>query len=378
MAVTEGLADGVSIAGVEVAEALMGQRPIEAPHLRAMANHSYEPTTVNGALFGGHEGQLWARSTLLLQMSRQAARTTPGSGGLVELSDRLNEINARFRDRVEVVLAQAMRSALRRAQRKAGVRVRKASQAKLAPVRADWERRAITPALLMAVNTDMAELLDESFLDSADQIGVLFDRRQKDRRKALEQAYAEVSAAELADEWDTVEERRKSEMEAFLVAAMAAVATARLERPDAGQPPVGEVPADENLPAGVAADVVRIADGATVNPDGTVSDPQVDAGAGQSPAWDYTDDLILDLVTSLTPGVTVLYEWTLGDPQRPFEPHQMLGGAQFTNETYWSVCAKDPADYPEGEPAYMPGDHFGCQCSLDVLFVEPATENPEG
>jgi hypothetical protein len=145
---------------------------------------------------------------------------------------------------------------------------------------------------------------------------------------------------------------------------MFAEAARRLEQPrDASPFPVeGEAPADPSTPAAIVADLVRVADGAPLSSPTDVAPPATLDGTGQPATFDYTDQLVNDLVLSKVPGAAVTYRWTVGEPMRPVE---------FTDDTFYVVCAKDPGEFPYGDPAYMPGDHDGCQCDLDTFYAEP-------
>lgn len=376
--VSEGLVGGeVSLAGVEVAEALLGRRTLLDQHLRAIVAHTYGPGTVNADLFGGHEGRAWAATLLGTSEVRTAAVSERPD--LRAMSKQLNAINRRFRDRVDVVLAQAMRAAIRKADRKAGVRAKNATTKRMAGVRDQFEQRVYSPPVLAALAVTTQELLDESFADAAEQIDLLFQRRQRERRKVLAATFPDVEADELEREWSPTEQSRGAEIRAFVIGAMFTEAARRLEQPrDAAfVAPEGEAPVDPASPGAVVADVVRVADGAPVGPAG-VEDPQPQDGTGKPPTWDYTDELVSGLVSTKVPGAVTTYEWAVGAPERPFEPHQELAGVTFNDDTFWSICAKDPADFPYGDPAYMPGDHDGCQCELEVMYDAADEEGTGG
>lgn len=414
-ALGQGSTEPLSLAGVEVCAALIGVHPLTDAHVAAMACHDYEPDSLNGLLFGGDDGRTWAFERLAA-----AAKLT-----LPEFSKRLADIDRKFRDRVEQILAQSMRAALRRADVKVKVRSRSrvVTASAIAPHLDDMQARAYTPPLLAALRTTTDELLHDSFLDAADQVALQFDVRQRQRRKLTARQF-DLDPDDLERDWQQEEGRRRDDLVAFVAAAMFAEAAARLSQPR-GAPvfdPRGEQPVDPYLSPRIASDVGRVANGATLAPPRPTATPSEQPGApfidnkgapaglpadfpgggrpnlpapdmapevpaplalpgeaassSTGPLFDYTDQLIADVLAQtgeqLAPVVT--YTWTTGDPERPFEPHQSLDGMTATEDTFWIVFAKSPDEFPEGEEAWFPGDHPGCQCDLVVTYEDPAVE----
>lgn len=371
-----GLTD-ISATGLEVAEALIGWggATVNERHLRAMARHGqqYPVGSINAALFGDETGARWASG----QLSRIAAvaEAERQARSLPKMSRALRTADERFRDRAEQVLTHALRAALRLANTKVDVRAAKTPNGRLGAVRDDWRQRRITPAFLAAIATTMDELVAGRFDDAGDQIALLYRRRQDAHRKALLAAYPDdLDRDELDAQMAPQEDQRATVIAAFVGAALFAEASRRLQ---AG-PGVslldqrGEAPIDVNTPSSVVGDLVRVANGAPVDANGEVAPPGTSLD-GRVPTWDYTDDLTDQIIQQVQPDVTVTYTWTVGEPAHPFEPHQDLDGQTATNETYWTVFAKDPGDWPEGE-AWMPGDHDGCQCDLAAEYGEPGEE----
>lgn len=389
-ALGRGSTEALSLAGIEVHEALTGARPLTSEHVAAMASHPYDPDSLNGLLFGGDAGARWARAVV-------AAATDPVD--LDALSADLARVESQFRDRVEQVLAQAMRTALRRADVKVKVRSRSrvVTAAALAPHLDDMARQCYPPELLASLRTTPDELLHESFTDAADQVGLLFLQLQDARRRALERQL-DVDADVLAQQQEQEDERRRGAIASFVAGAMYLEAIARLSRPRTA--PVfdarGEQPVDPYVPPRIAADVVKVGNGSTLAPPApgtsapavvappapgtsaplpppatapaTPVAPRSPVGA-ESRLFDYTDDLITDVIRQVVPELVVEYEWTVGGPLNPFRPHHRLAGLTATEQTFWTVFAKDPSDFPEGEEAWFPQDHAGCQCDLRVRYV---------
>ena len=63
-----------------------------------------------------------------------------------------------------------------------------------------------------------------------------------------------------------------------------------------------------------------------------------------------------------------IWQWDVGSPACPFEPHQALAGAVF-DMTDWRVAlSKDLDEYPRGNRYWLPQDHVGCQCSVEIVL----------
>lgn len=389
-ALGRGSTDALSLAGIEVHEALTGARELTSEHVAAMASHPYDPDSLNGLLFGGESGARWARTVV-------AAVDDPVD--LDALSAELARVDLQFKDRVEQVLAQAMRTALRRADVKVKVRSRSrvVTAAALAPHMDAIAQQCYPPQLLASLRTTPDELLHESFTDAADQVGLLFLQRQDARRRALERQL-DVEAEQLAMEQEQEDERRRGAIAAFVAGAMYLEAVARLSQPR--NAPVfdarGEQPVDPYVSPRITADVVKVGNGSTLAPPaeataaptvvtppapGTSAPVPPPATAPATPVvprspvgaesrlFDYTDDVVTDIVRQFVPKMVVEYEWTVGGPINPFRPHHRLAGRTATEQTFWTVFAKDPSDFPEGEEAWFPQDHAGCQCDLVSRYV---------
>ena len=375
---------GLSLAGVEVAEAILGHRQLENRHVLAMSRHTYSATSPSGLLLGGTEGQEWARAAMVRHVE-QARLAALSRTDLSALTKKLAKIDARFRNKVEGVLGHAMRAAQSKALRKAGVRARKASDAKMAAVQADWKAQRLTPAVLAAIATTDEELLDESFSDAADEIGDLYDARQLSMRQALAQALAVANAEggdpneifdELTSRWQITEQQRRDLLVWFTTTAMFGEARARLQSGVTGDDlydDEGEVPFDTSVPSTVVSSILKIANGAAVTAAGVVL---VGAALGANPLDAFADDLVEGAIDDYLPppedqpvdqsGRT--WEWTTGDPKRPFEPHQELDGLVFTDDDIADVLGKDPEEFPYGNTTWFPSDHVGCECSVQRVW----------
>lgn len=394
---------GVSLAGVEVADALLGHRRIERRHVRAMAAHHYEPGTLSAAMFGGEPGRRWAHEILVGEANEQIrallARASAGvrannaqATNLRVLSAALQRADSRFRSKVQGVLAQAMRRAERHALTKVNVRARKLTKAQRAAVAGELDAHRITPAVLAAIATTDDELLGQMFEDAGDEIADLFAERQDARRKALLAAFlaAGLTLADLDREWRIAESQRTDELRQFVGLAMFNEARSRLQSGATGPQlyQQGELPFDTAVPGAIVNAVVAIADGETLTPTSGLGPEITDTGqvdspfaAGGNPIDTVGDELVDGIVQSFVEGGAVKsYTWFTGDPARPFDPHQELSGITFTRDEFYVVCGKDPSEFPYGNEAYFPGDHAGCQCELvvDWISAEDATGPEDG
>lgn len=146
---------------------------------------------------------------------------------------------------------------------------------------------------------------------------------------------------------------------------MASLAAARLTDPRIADTP-GEFDPLRRVPPGIVRDVMRVAAGASHTGDRLNLDPdlrpQTAAGAwvgGDGPA---SGPLALDFIESEFGPLEVTYEWQVGSPARPFEPHQdLVEVGSYTAEERYELLAADPSDFPF-VAVYAAGDHDGCEC----------------
>ena len=135
---------------------------------------------------------------------------------------------------------------------------------------------------------------------------------------------------------------------------------------------VGQRSFDSAKPMRISDNVIRTmsstANGGTNAGNGAAGNTNHPTHAGQ-------DNVMKDALTDSVGSYATLYTWAVGDPQRPFEPHQNLDGLQWTSWQEYDTLAVDDADSWLPGSVYFPGDHDGCQCSYDIQFV-PQSEVP--
>jgi len=129
---------------------------------------------------------------------------------------------------------------------------------------------------------------------------------------------------------------------------------------------VGQRSFDTGKPMRINDNVIRTmsstANGGTNAGNGAAGNTNHPTHAGQ-------DNVMKDALSDTVGSYATVYTWLVGDPQRPFEPHQNLDGAQWTSWQEYDTLAVDDADSWLPGSVYFPGDHDGCQCSYDVEFV---------
>lgn len=91
-------------------------------------------------------------------------------------------------------------------------------------------------------------------------------------------------------------------------------------------------------------------------PDGTIVQQTVDSGG--------TSVTVRISVPEEQESLTV-WEWKTGEPSFPFHPHQRLDGVAF-NEGDWQDVLSNEEGWP-GVRFFYPGDHDGCQCTVENL-----------
>jgi hypothetical protein len=100
------------------------------------------------------------------------------------------------------------------------------------------------------------------------------------------------------------------------------------------------------------------------------------AGNTTRPTHAGEDPLTKDVLTDAGLRYITEYTWVVGEPQRPFHPHQELEGM-----TWQSWQEFDALEVPSDDSwlpgtVFFPGDHDGCQCEYSIDFI-PAEETSE-
>lgn len=159
----------------------------------------------------------------------------------------------------------------------------------------------------------------------------------------------------------------------WLAAALSALLARRLYDPSPSAPAVGEHDSSMNVPTGLVRAAIARAGGAgalslDVEDLGEIGAVLADGGArpvggiGQG-------ELVLEQLRDF--GVsTKAYRWVYGHSLRnTFHPHLSLDGIVFT--TYDDPRLTNASGWPPFS-FYLPGDHFGCRCDVELILVPPA------
>ncbi len=266
-----------------------------------------------------------------------------------------------YRDReIRTRLTSAADAAVFRALERAGATLRRhtskdsAIKAMLHDVPNFAVAARLGPEAVLSFGVDTEQMLADSFDNMSMQFDRVVQRAQQDVREMIEQAAddeeGDVDMQAIAQQ--QAESRREAEM--LLVAALTALATARMFNPHPEAPPMGEHDVELLVPPGYLREALAVAGGA---PAPSALDGVVDGPTGGV----FTGDLITSVWNSLGIGPRG-YEWIVGAPSRPFEPHQDLEGVQFATFDD-DVLAADAGEFPFVD-FYHPGDHLGCQCDF--------------
>lgn len=271
--------------------------------------------------------------------------------------------------RIEAQLARDLLvdadSALRRMLERAQSRIRSAaSRAPLGPTEQDKrlgaairaQARALPPAALaVALGPEQVLALglsDDDLFDGG--LGSLEDHFTAWTAAARERALAEMRRAGIdlpgpdVDSWDQQAQSRMLDAWAVMAGGLGTLAAGLLfapAGPETTAPTRGEWDATLSANPGLIRDALTAAGGGAARGAET---------GGLLGGQDFLGFL------EVLPGFDLAgWVWEVGAPDRPFEPHQALEGADFAT---WD----DPVlDNEEGWPDYtsfFPGDHRGCQC----------------
>lgn len=266
-----------------------------------------------------------------------------------------------FRDReLRTRLTASADAAVFRALERAGATLRRhtSKDATVKGILRDVQNHLVPATLgaenMLAFGVDTEAMMADAFDNMSMQFDRLVQRAQQDVRLMLEEeAVVEEEDLDLEAIVQRQAESRR-EAETLLVAALAALTTARMFAPHPEAPALGEHDVELLVPPGYLREALAVAGGA---PAPSALDGVVDAPSGGV----FTGQLVTDVWNSLGIGPRG-YEWFVGAPARPFEPHQDLDGVEFSTFSD-DVLAADGGEFPFVD-FYHPGDHLGCQCDF--------------
>lgn len=292
-----------------------------------------------------------------------------------DLGKKLARIDQRLADRLYAGAVTTMREALKRAGIKAKVRARnRGNEAK-----EQLDLVGMTDPVLAAINVRADELLDRSFeaygTDALDWV----KSANRDRRKAIARSW-DIDERDLDDHNG---DHRAELAVALLVGLLLGRARGALAHTIPGKEPTVSVPFQ------VVRTAMRVREGAQPTSDAKgvhiVAPKQSEteglmrqAAERATPLPDLEAlaagvDVPVDL-EGVVPTLVQHFEWVhgyFGEPASPFEPHLMLDGAEYTEETRDFVLAKDPNEWPEGNSIWSVDDHDSCTC-YEIVTWEPA------
>lgn len=226
--------------------------------------------------------------------------------------------------------------------------------------------RAVVAAALGAKTFATLDVNADDLLDGA--FASLEQRYQSLVRRAQERARALLARIDTEDDMDPEALTRDQDDHRALgwlaiSAGLLALARERLFDPHPAAPLLGEFDATTSIPAGLVRESLSRAGGAAgrSTQGGAVleTDRIVAGGVATGP----------DVLAQLSKASIFVsgYTWETGDPDRPFEPHQALGGTFFTGWDDEALTNSD--DFPDTDSFY-PGDHAGCLCLAVPTLVQ--------
>lgn len=340
----------------------------EITELRAW--HDRHPDAVqNGAstLLGGLYGGCAARTVWPPAPPEPApepvtaAVAMPMRAKLAKMSQVVNQTDRRTMLRLHSAATVALQEALRQA----GVKLTVKARTKPARAALDAAAGRYTPAVLAAVGVTEQELLDKRF-DTFENYAVALIATAERKKLAAAARAVGVDPGEVEAEYGATIDKRALAAAGMMAASLGILARSALS----GHTITAESAKGEfsgPVPFGIIRNAVTVASrGATVPlVDETGPGPAaVDELAGK--LTDIGSSLVEDLLDTVGVQVQLRSTWSVGDPDRPFEPHQNLDGVSWV-DTQPDELNADPGEFPYVD-VYQPGDHDGCQCSLDTEY----------
>jgi hypothetical protein len=282
-----------------------------------------------------------------------------------DLGRRLMNIDMDLRTRLLVLADRTLDRALERA----GNKLR--SQTSFRPLLRGVDSRLagvhLGRALVADAGMSPADLLADAMVPMREQFMAWGAGSQE---QAIELVSRAVGGFELAQR-EALQLRQADSLEEawqWLEKALTAHAERMLFDPSAtAVEAVGELASSVNVPPGMIREAVSIIGGHGAVSTTGGGDAWVALSSDQYMGGIGTGDLVNEVLAQMGFG-TEAYEWVVGAPSRPFEPHQELDGVTF--EDWSDPVLANGGSFPAGG-YYIPGDHAGCQCDVAPVIVGP-------
>jgi hypothetical protein len=329
--------------------------------------HARNPDAIQGGvstLLGGMYGGAGARDTWPPTPAPEvpapvtAAAPTPIRAKFAKLNKTVNTTNQRLMVRLHTAATVALNEALRQA----GVKVNVKARTKAARAALDAAGNDLRP-VIAALGLTEQDLLDHRFDTFAAMAAGLIATAERKKLAAAARMLGLDPADLEAQYGETIDTRSVASaglmvtgLTALAIGAMSghAVTAESVQGEFSGPVPFGIVRQAFDVASRGAA-VPGLSDGVGPAPIDELSQALV--GAGQS----IVEELLAAHADEIGPTQTRT-TWVVGDPERPFEPHQALDGVSWVGD-YPEELAADAGDWPYVD-VYEPGDHDGCQCEL--------------
>lgn len=314
---------------------------------------------------------LWLRERRDAQEAGDAPLIIPATAtvtGAAEIAGpnpgaNLLAIDTELRTRLLVASNDAMERALERAGNRLRSKVASSHRSMLDGLPPREFARALGPGLVAAADIDLTGS------DTWAGLAPSFEEWVRvSQRRALDELNGIVGGLPNRDDLEARQDEDRSAAWAWLVAALTALLAERIYNPSPDAPAVGEHDTTLVVPTGIIRAAIARAGGTG----GAEPSPQagaVLAEGGTRPVGGVgTGELVQQQLRDF--GATVrAYRWVYGPALRAtFLPHAQLDGTVFT--AYDDGRLTNGSGFPPF-PYYLPGDHYGCRCDVELVIVPP-------
>lgn len=288
--------------------------------------------------------------------SAEVAGPNPGA--------RLLAIDSELRTRLVVASNDAMERALERA----GNRLRSKVASAHRPLLDGLPPRRFAEALGRGLVADAGVDLTDDWSGLASTFDQWVSQAQV---RALDELERVVGDLPNRDDLEARQEDDRSSAWAWFAAALSVLLGERLFDPSPDAPAIGEHDVTSTVPAGMVRAAIARAGGAAVSDPNTSSAGAVLADGGTRPTGGIAGgELVQQQLRDFGASVRA-YRWVYGPALRStFLPHAVLDGTVFTS--YDDPRLTNGSGFPPF-PFYLPGDHYGCRCDVELVITPPET-----
>lgn len=309
------------------------------------------------------------RRAIPARLMPPAALTAAGAVDGRDIGRRLTAIDQDLRTRLHVAADDAMVRALEKAGARARSKAGPSLRRQLAGIPVDRFVAQLGRDHPLFASNDPDELLADAW-DALENQFMSWGAVNQDAALDLAAQLASGISGALRDDLKLRQADDLAQAWTWMEGALQKRATDLLFDPSIPIPDIGEFSPHSRVPTGMVREAMARAGGATNVGYTETGGAYIVIGDGNQPVGGIgTGELVKGALRDEGVGVEG-YRWVYGPAMRTTEfiPHRNLDDTEFVN--FDAEVLRNNNSFPAGE-FYLPGDHSGCICDVEPIFITP-------